>query len=234
MGESKSSSDPSPKRGAEKGKQVSADPAERVVRTREQTTTRILDAAEELFASRNPTHVTVRQVAEKAGVTHALVHQYIGTKDDLLKAVVTRGAPKRLEMIAQLPDLRAVTPQLVNDVLERQLHSRAMIRSAMDGVDYASLEDRMRTGQALLALATHAASTGAARNPAPEPMDPRVVTAAITALAYGWVATGEWLTRIFDLEGETPEETRAQLLEMVSRMTEQIFPLEQDKGEPAA
>ena len=103
-----------------------------------------------------------------------------------------------------------------------------MIRSAMDGVDYASVEDRMTTGQALLALATRTASTGATRDLAREPMDPRVVTAAVTALAYGWVAVGEWVERIYDLEGDPPEEVRAQLLEMVSRMTEQIFPLAQD------
>ncbi len=228
MGESKSSTDSFPK-----GSRTSGTSEPQARRSREETTARILDVAEGLFASRNPTHVTVREVAEKAGVTHALVHQYVGTKDDLLKAVVARGAPKRLEMIQHLPDFRAVTPQLVNDVLERQLHSRTMIRSAMDGVDYASVEDRMTTGQALLALATQTASTGAARELAPEPMDPRVVTAAVTALAYGWVATGEWLARIFDLEDETPEEVRAQLLEMVSRMTEQIFPLAKDEGEPA-
>ena len=95
MGESKSSKDPSPK-----GNRTSGTPEPQARRSREETTARILDAAEELFASRNPTHVTVREVAEKAGVTHALVHQYVGTKDDLLKAVVARGAPKRLEMIA--------------------------------------------------------------------------------------------------------------------------------------
>lgn len=197
--------------------------------SREETTQRILNAAEELFASRNPTHVTVRQVAEKAGVTHALVHQYVGTKDDLLKAVVARGAPRRLEIMQELPEFRAVIPVLFSDVIDRKLHSRTMIRSAMDGVDYASIEDRVTIVRTLLALATQEAASGATRDPAPEPMDPRVVTAAITALAYGWVAAGEWLVRINGLEDESPESVRAQLLEVVSRMTEQILPLAQDE-----
>ena len=47
--------------------------------SRAETTERILDAAEELFASRAPGDVTVRDVAEAAGVTHALVHSYLGT-----------------------------------------------------------------------------------------------------------------------------------------------------------
>jgi len=200
--------------------------------SREATEQRILDAAEGLFASRNPTNVTVREVAEKAGVTHALVHQYVGTKEDLLAAVVTRGAPKRLDMIAELPDFRAVTPLLVNDVLDRTLHSRTMIRSVMDGVDYASLGDRMQTGQALLALARQAAESGTLRHPVTEPMDPRLVSACVTALAFGWVAVGEWLTQIYDLQGEEPEELRAQLLDMVARVAEQVFPLEPDEAKP--
>ncbi len=51
---------------------------------------RILDSAQELFAKHGPAAVTVRQVAEKAGVTHALVHKYFGSKDDLIKAVIDR------------------------------------------------------------------------------------------------------------------------------------------------
>ena len=51
---------------------------------------RILDSAQELFAKRGPRAVTVRQVAEHAGVSHALVHKYFGSKDDLIRAVIER------------------------------------------------------------------------------------------------------------------------------------------------
>ena len=53
-------------------------------------TSRILDSAQELFAKQGPRAVTVRQVAEHAGVSHALVHKYFGSKDDLIKAVLDR------------------------------------------------------------------------------------------------------------------------------------------------
>ena len=56
---------------------------------------RILDSAQELFAKRGPRAVTVRQVAEKAGVTHTLVHRYFGSKDDLIRAVVDRVDARR-------------------------------------------------------------------------------------------------------------------------------------------
>ena len=59
-------------------------------RGRGATTAAILDAAEELFRERGYEAVTVRDVAEQAGVSHALVHQYAGSKEDLFHAVLSR------------------------------------------------------------------------------------------------------------------------------------------------
>ena len=66
-------------------------------------TSRILDSAQELFAKRGPRAVTIRQVAEHAGVSHALVHKYFGSKDDLIKAVIDRVDVKRASTAARPP-----------------------------------------------------------------------------------------------------------------------------------
>lgn len=55
-----------------------------------QTRNEILDAAEGLFAHRGLYGVTVRNIAEKAGVDTALVHYYFGTKDQVFEAVFER------------------------------------------------------------------------------------------------------------------------------------------------
>ena len=57
---------------------------------REQTTAAILDAAEKLFAERGFTAVTVRDIAAEAGVSHALVHRYLGSKQDVYRAMLVR------------------------------------------------------------------------------------------------------------------------------------------------
>ena len=46
----------------------------------------ILAAARELFAAHGVDGVSVRQIAAKAGVNHALVHRYFGTKDEMVAA----------------------------------------------------------------------------------------------------------------------------------------------------
>lgn len=48
----------------------------------------LVRSAAELYAARGPARVTVREVAAVAGVNHGLVHRYVGSKDDLLGAVL--------------------------------------------------------------------------------------------------------------------------------------------------
>lgn len=67
------------------------------------TPQRILHCAIELFASRGFDQVTVRDIAELAGVNHAAISYYYGTKEQLIKqAITTVIAPLNGERIAAL------------------------------------------------------------------------------------------------------------------------------------
>lgn len=59
-------------------------------RTPEQAREEILDAAAELIARHGPDGVSLRRVAEAAGVTHGLVTHYFGTYRALAQAVLHR------------------------------------------------------------------------------------------------------------------------------------------------
>lgn len=50
----------------------------------------LIDAATTLFAQRGIVAVSVREVANEAGVNVGLVHRYVGTKDDLIRVVLQR------------------------------------------------------------------------------------------------------------------------------------------------
>jgi len=179
--------------------------------SREQTTERILDAAAELFANQNPAAVTVRQVAEKAGVTHALVHQYIGTKDDLLNAVLQRVATDRTAIVEASVRLQDIARELVLQIATNRIHSKALVRSAMDGVEYVSLKDRIMTGQALLRLAEATAASDATPSAAPRDIDARVIIAAISSMAFGWAATEDWAWQVYGLDPADKEDVYRQL-----------------------
>ena len=55
---------------------------------RARTTQAVLAAAQTLFAERGFTAVTVRDIAAEAGVSHALVHRYLGNKEAIYRAVL--------------------------------------------------------------------------------------------------------------------------------------------------
>lgn len=224
LGRPDSESSPSPKSGSQPPQEQGLHKRPHGRQTREETTARILDAAEELFSLKDPCSVTVRQIAEKAGVTHPLVHQYVGSKDEILNAVIVRAAPDRQRTISEHPDYRTVLPILFDDVVARKIHTRSVIRSAMDGVEYTSLKDRIATGRILIELARKSVTTGTTRLPASDAMDPRIVTAAAIALIYGWAATGNWLLQICDLGGEDPAVVQRQLGEVLENLADLAFP----------
>ena len=85
---------------------------------REVTTDAILDAAGQLFAARGYSGVTVREIAERAGVSHALVHQYVGSKADILRGVLTRNEGTLVSSATGDRDLLESTGRILLRVLE--------------------------------------------------------------------------------------------------------------------
>ena len=65
----------------------------------------LLESASELFAARGPSRVTVREIAESAGVNHGQVHHYFGSKDGLLRAVLDGLARRTADELAALDAL---------------------------------------------------------------------------------------------------------------------------------
>ena len=57
-------------------------------RSRDRDTARLVDAAIDLFGARGPDAVSLREVAAAAGVNYGLIHQYVGSKDDLVRLAI--------------------------------------------------------------------------------------------------------------------------------------------------
>jgi AcrR family transcriptional regulator len=75
------------------------------------TKTRILDAAETLFAENGFSAVSLRSVIKEAGVNTASVHYHFGSKDGLVAAVIERRAtPVNAERLEMLDEIEARHP----------------------------------------------------------------------------------------------------------------------------
>lgn len=100
----------------------------------ERTRTRILDAAEALFAERGYYGVSLRDITQAAGVQLALASYHFGAKEDLFRHVIARraedhatGLQKALEtVIAEAgdtpPPLSAILRAFISPVFHRVMH----------------------------------------------------------------------------------------------------------------
>lgn len=102
-----------------------------------ETKTRILDAAETLFAQRGFHGVSLRDITQMAGVQLALSHYHFGSKEDLFRAVVDRRAVENVRGLRDAldraiasgnggpPRLEALIRAFIEPVLRRLVHGGA-------------------------------------------------------------------------------------------------------------
>ena len=163
-------------------------------RGREATVAAIMDAAEELFSTQGFTAVTVRAIAERAGVSHALVHRYLGSKADIYRAVLSRDEEAILRAAADDSDLLASAGLMFRaGVGAQRQYVRLIAHSALHGLSYDMTSGRFAATERLIELAEQAVASASAAERAEKDLDPRLVVAALVALLLGWAATESWV-----------------------------------------
>jgi AcrR family transcriptional regulator len=198
---------------------------------REQTTTAMLDAAEKLFAERGFTAVSVRDIAAGAGVSHALVHRYLGSKAQVYKAMLGRRETVIRDAAPVDDDLIEATKLMLREaVLNQRDYVRLLTHSALHGLSYEQTIGRFAATERLVELARGvAAAEGDARDP--DAPDPRFVIASLVAMLMGWSAAREWVFRAVDLEPVVDEEFVEQFERVVLDLERLYFPSLRDGPE---
>jgi AcrR family transcriptional regulator len=162
-------------------------------RGREATTAAILDAAEELFSADGFDAVTVRAIAARAGVSHALVHRYLGSKADVFRGILSRNQGVVLAAAHDDPDLLTATSLMMREGLTNHRdYVRLLADSALHGVSYDQTPGRFAAVDRLVELAQRAADSASAGERSEKDLDPRFVIACVVALFLGWGATESW------------------------------------------
>jgi AcrR family transcriptional regulator len=171
-------------------------------RGRGATTAAILDAALELFSARGYAAVSVRDIAERAGISHALVHQYVGTKDDILRAVLVRNEGRLVSAAPDNSDLLESAALILRHGLEQpgRAHLRLLMRSALDGIPYDRTAGRFEALERLIVLAQLAAASASPGERAEKDLDPRLVVAFVGSLFLGWASGESWMRPAAGLE----------------------------------
>jgi AcrR family transcriptional regulator len=195
-----------------------ADP-EKGRRGREQTTAVILLAAEELFAEQGFSAVTVRAIAERAGVSHALVHRYLGSKAKIYRTVLVWQEDAILKAAPDEPDLIESAALMFRSALdEHRRYIRLIAHSALHGLSYDRTSGRFAATERLIELAEQAAASAPAAERAEKDLDPRLVVAAVVALLLGWATTESWVRPAAGIEGVDEGELEAGLERLIRGM----------------
>jgi AcrR family transcriptional regulator len=174
----------------------------------------ILAAARELFAARGVDGVSVRDIAAAAGVNHALVHRYFGTKSDMVAAILASEAEAMSSMSRPSADdresLAALSDALEQVLTEHRTTLLLMLRAEIDGL----APERLLEGGPSRPLGL-LRSWFEAHDPGPGGAEPGALALVLGAAIMGLAALQPMLAAGVGLEDEDPDEVRRRCIDVI-------------------
>jgi AcrR family transcriptional regulator len=110
---------------------------------RDEVRSAVLSATSALVAERGPDGFSVRDIAARAGVNHALVHRHFGTKADVLEQMLAADAEAVVAAVVEsgLPTSGTAEPELVAQLLDlladRPSYWRTLVHTVLDSPEAA-------------------------------------------------------------------------------------------------
>lgn len=187
---------------------------ERPARNRLDAEERLISAAADLLGEVGPQALSLRTVADRAGVNHGLIHHYFGGKSGLLRAAMTRLVQEH-EVFAKERSHGNPVPAalaLTND----QRYLRAVVRSVLDDEMELALTELSAGVSVPRGALQHAT---AARHLDEPDIETKAQVAAGMAMEMGWAALEPFLFAIVDV---TTEEEREAIRARVRKMRHQM------------
>ncbi len=177
----------------------------------------LIAAGTELFAEHGPDAVSLRTVAQRAGVNYGLVHRHFGTKEALLKAVTE---PQLAGLKADLAALPAGPPEVVLGavlaaVQKRDAYWRLLARAMLAGQDPNAVQSDFPAADWL----NRWLSTPDGRTRLADGVDQRQVLALLMATGLGWMVFEPFLRAVTGLDGRDGQPVeQAPLMALVARI----------------
>lgn len=175
---------------------------------REAVEQRLIDATSALLAETGPTRVTVRDIADRAGVNKGQIHHYFGGKQGLIEATVRQLAKSHYANATE----RAGGPIPVPLTLsEDQRYMQALVRIVVDGdLHLAALE--MREG---ISVPIRGLSELAGGRPATSELLANF--AAAMTIELGWAAFRDYIIMVLEASADEVEGIENELRQRIGR-----------------
>ena len=168
-------------------------------------------AAAKLFAERNPSQVSVREIATAAGVSHALVHRYLGTKDDIFRAALAFDREEVAEYWTRDHGFDRTAGTFGQD-LPPGRYVRTIMRAALDGVPMSADDMKLPHADQMLAFLQSQAFPEVSGE---DGFDPRLLFSAVTAMAAGMGVAEDFFLAQSGLENEDRASVHAEFNRLI-------------------
>lgn len=172
-------------------------------RGRERVEQLLISAAADLLGEIGPKAVSVRMIAQRAGVNHGLVHHYFGGKSRLLNAAMTHLVEEHQTFAKEQAggDVLPAPLALVKD----QRYLRAVVRAVLDGdTDLAATEIAAGASIPRGALDHLTAQRGLDEADART----KALVAMGMAMEMGWAALEPFIMAVLDVRDNEIDEVR--------------------------
>jgi AcrR family transcriptional regulator len=174
----------------------------------------LLEAAAGLFAARGPAAVSTREIAAAAVVNSGLIHRHFGTKDELLRAALSRLA-QGISVAVESPAGDADDLLRFFDATREQAaYWTLLARCLLDGRDIEELQGEFPTIRRLTERLAGLRDRGAVKRN----VEPRVLAALLAAMGLGWLVFEPFLLAAADLASADREAVRQEVRSAVISM----------------
>ncbi|NNL66837.1 MAG: TetR family transcriptional regulator [Myxococcales bacterium] len=182
-------------------------------RGRDQVIEALTDAATSLVAERGAAAVSVREIAARAGVNHALVFRHFGSKDGLIQAVWDRLVADLAGRVTRVPDFASLT-DLTEALARSETTWKLVARALLDGGAGTVSAVRYHFVDAMVWATDQAQQDGLLRSR----IHPRVLVAMTLATGFGYLVFHPVLRPLLGIAEGDPEAERDELRAVVGAM----------------
>jgi AcrR family transcriptional regulator len=181
---------------------------------RDRAVAALVASATELFSERGPAGVSLREVASHAGLNYGLIHQYVGSKEDLIRLVIEQVTSSATRRFQDAKGVMEVLDILLGPPDGSQSYPRFLAWAILEGRDPRELAGPTPALPLLIDMLPVAEPSRALDD------DPRLRAAAVTALALGWQIFGGFVTRTAELEDIDSRDLHASVRSLMETIAE--------------
>lgn len=191
---------------------------EKSTRTRVDTEEKLIAATAQLLGEVGPRALSVRAIAERAGVNHGLVHHYFGGKDALLQVAMERLVHEHFDY-AMAQSRRQPLPAPLG-LIGDPTYLRAVVRAVLDNEMSLASTEIIEDVSVPRNVLRHVASSKRQTEPT---IDVKAAVGLGMALEMGWAALEPFIFAVVGAENEQEQdELRLEARKLRSRILTEL------------